>query len=210
MNFNPWLDIGLRSYEEHMSSPEVFQLQVLNEIVKEQLSYNKKKVAILGVAGGNGLEHFDENHYDTIILVDINKDYLDVCLSRYQSLRDIINPICVDLSLPLPPVIPDSDLLICNLIVEYIGVKKISAFIKKNIKNNQIVSLVIQKNLGSSFVSGSPHSDELKKLELIYNPVDEELLKREFNILDLQLILEKDYPVKNNKLLRRMDFLSIF
>lgn len=34
---NPWKLIDLAAYEDHMSSDEVYQLQTLNEITKEQL-----------------------------------------------------------------------------------------------------------------------------------------------------------------------------
>ena len=67
---NPWKKIGLSDYENHMSLESVQQLQALNRIMKEQFSnyelLRKKtdiheelhgNVMILGVAGGNGLEH---------------------------------------------------------------------------------------------------------------------------------------------------------
>ncbi len=58
---NPWEDIDLNSYEKHMSLGNVFQLQALNKMMREQFySYSIKSIMILGIAGGNGLEHIDE------------------------------------------------------------------------------------------------------------------------------------------------------
>ena len=57
---NPWIDIDLDSYENHMSLENVFQLQTLNQMMKEQFSlYDAESIMILGIAGGNGLEHID-------------------------------------------------------------------------------------------------------------------------------------------------------
>lgn len=43
-----------------MSLDSVYQLQTMNEMMKEQLNeYKIKTVIIFGVAGGNGLEHID-------------------------------------------------------------------------------------------------------------------------------------------------------
>lgn len=55
---NPWEEIDLKDYESHMSLDSVYQLQVLNAMMNEQFyTYEIKTMMILGVAGGNGLEH---------------------------------------------------------------------------------------------------------------------------------------------------------
>lgn len=61
MKTNPWKNIDLREYERHMSLESVFQLQTINNLMRVQLNARKvKTVMILGVAGGNGLEHIDK------------------------------------------------------------------------------------------------------------------------------------------------------
>ncbi|MDD2302859.1 MAG: methyltransferase type 11, partial [Eubacteriales bacterium] len=55
---HPWEEINLTDYENHMKLDSVMQLQVMNDVMKAQLSdYPLQTVMILGVAGGNGLEH---------------------------------------------------------------------------------------------------------------------------------------------------------
>lgn len=55
---NPWDKIALSDYENHMSLDTVKQLQAMNNMMKMQLnSYQCSTAMILGVAGGNGLEH---------------------------------------------------------------------------------------------------------------------------------------------------------
>lgn len=53
---NPWNNVALADYEGHMSQSNVMQLQTLDRIMREQfLSYPVRSVAIMGIAGGNGL-----------------------------------------------------------------------------------------------------------------------------------------------------------
>lgn len=64
MTDNPWRYIPLDTYERHMGSEEVMQQQALNRIMGEQLGCGAATVAILGAAGGNGLEHWPALHRD--------------------------------------------------------------------------------------------------------------------------------------------------
>lgn len=58
---NPWEEIKLDDYENHMSMDGVFQRQAMNEMMKEQFSaYSVQSVMILGIAGGNGLEYINK------------------------------------------------------------------------------------------------------------------------------------------------------
>lgn len=53
---NPWNDILLDDYENHMKLDSVKQLQAMNEMMKTQFEdYPASRVMILGIAGGNGL-----------------------------------------------------------------------------------------------------------------------------------------------------------
>lgn len=68
---NPWLEINLDDYENHMSLDSVFQLQTMNKIMKEQFyAHSVKTMMILGIAGGNGLEHVDKKIFDKVYGVD--------------------------------------------------------------------------------------------------------------------------------------------
>ena len=57
---NPWEDISLCDYENHMRLDTVMQLQTLNSTMKKQFeAYDVDTAIVLGVAGGNGLEHIN-------------------------------------------------------------------------------------------------------------------------------------------------------
>ena len=81
---NPWEEISLNDYENHMSLDSVKQLQAMNSIMKEQFeAYPVSTAMVLGVAGGNGLEHVSIDKFRTVYGVDINGDYLRAVSERY-------------------------------------------------------------------------------------------------------------------------------
>ena len=96
---NPWKDINLSDYESHMALDSVQQLQAMNQMMKGQLNkYDVQSVMILGIAGGNGLEHVDTEKITKVYGVDINAEYLETTKERYKNLSDILE--CL-LSLPM-------------------------------------------------------------------------------------------------------------
>jgi SAM-dependent methyltransferase len=81
---NPWLSIPLEDYEGHMGSAGVRQLTVLAELFRYALERClPESVAVLGVAGGNGLEQIDCAATKRIVGVDINQSYLDEVQRRF-------------------------------------------------------------------------------------------------------------------------------
>lgn len=70
-----------------MSSPSVRQLTALAELFKYALDRClPESVAVLGVAGGNGLEQIDRAITKRIAGVDINRRYLDKVQRRFGAL----------------------------------------------------------------------------------------------------------------------------
>lgn len=87
---SPWLNVPLTDYEGHMLSPEVAQLDVLALLFREVLDYCRPpSVAILGIAGGNGVDQIDPNVTRRIAGVDVNPDYLAAVRRRFPALNDI-------------------------------------------------------------------------------------------------------------------------
>ena len=97
---------------------------LLNKMMKTQLSdYDVSTVMILGVAGGNGLEHIDKNKYKKVYGVDINENYLKKVAERYSSddsLGGILECIPADLTKDAESL-PGAELVIADLLIEYIG-----------------------------------------------------------------------------------------
>lgn len=203
---NPWEQIDLNIYETHMSSESVFQSQTLSSITKEQLNdYVHSKVAILGVAGGNGLEHIDTVNTQKVYGIDVNRQYLDACKTRYPQLNNILEFICCDLN-NTDTLLPDSDILICNLIIEYLGENKFVELIRNNKDNLNIVSCVIQRNNKNGFVSNSNLASAFDPILSIHHDIETEKLLNEFSKIGFNCIKKRSYPLPNGKEFIRMDF----
>ena len=70
----------------------------MNKIMKEQFeAYPVSTAMVLGIAGGNGLEHVSRDKYRTVYGVDINGDYLRTVSERYKNLADILKCLKIDL-----------------------------------------------------------------------------------------------------------------
>lgn len=118
---NPWLGVPLAEYEQHMSSLEVQQSGVLSELFAEAVGRCRPvSVAVLGIAGGNGLGHIDSSVTRRVVGLDLNPLYLEAVRERYSHLPGL-EVHCVDLSeqqLALEPV----QLVHAALIFEHAGV----------------------------------------------------------------------------------------
>ena len=103
-----------------MSSAGVQQLTALAELFQCALDHSiPKSVAVLGVAGGNGLEHIDCTVTKRIIGVDINQRFLDVVHQRFGTLPGI-ELHCCDLA-KQPFRLAPAALVHAALIFEHVG-----------------------------------------------------------------------------------------
>jgi hypothetical protein len=117
---NPWLSVALGDYEGHMKSAEVQQLGALAELFAEALALRRlESVAILGIAGGNGLEAIDAKVTKRVVGLDINAGYLQEVRRRFGH-RAGLELHCVDLSEPLAGVVP-VELVHAALVFEHAG-----------------------------------------------------------------------------------------
>ena len=201
---NPWENINLSDYENHMSLDSVYQLQSLSEMMREQFyTYDVDSIMILGIAGGNGLEHIDKTRIHKVYGVDVNKDFLDECKARYTKLEGVFEPIHADL-LSEDLQLPESQLLIANLLVEYIGYDCFQKVVQ--LVEPEYVSCIIQINTGNSFVSDSPYLHAFDCLDEVHHQMEEnELIACMKNVgYTVQKVEEKELP--NGKKFVRIDF----
>lgn len=201
---NPWENINLSDYENHMSLDSVYQLQSLTEMMREQFyTYDVDSIMILGIAGGNGLEHIDKTRIRKVYGVDVNKDFLDECKARYTKLEGVFEPIHADL-LSEDLQLPESQLLIANLLVEYIGYECFGKIVE--LVKPEYVSCIIQINTGDSFVSDSPYLHAFDCLDEVHHQMEEnELIACMKNVgYTVQKMEERELP--NGKKFVRIDY----
>ena len=202
---NPWEIIDLQDYEKHMKLNTVQQVQVLNLMMKDQIyRYNIKTLCILGVAGGNGLDHIQRDKIDKVYGVDINGKYLSECNQRYCGLSNTLKLIHANLLDINNIILPHVELVIANLLIEYIG---IDIFLKNILKMNaHYVSVVIQVNHENTFVSDSPYLEALSCLDTIHHDVNQEELIINMCNSGYLFIYEERIEMPNKKELVRLDF----
>jgi methyltransferase family protein len=120
---NPWLTVPLIDYERHMASPEVGQLRFLSDLFAESLaSFHPRSVAVLGIAGGNGLERIDPRVTRRVVGFDVNPDYLDAIRERYPRLPSL-ELHCLDLA-DEPVHVAPVELVHAALVFEHAGTER--------------------------------------------------------------------------------------
>ncbi len=203
---NPWEEIDLETYEKHMRLDTVQQLQIMNAIMKQQFeAYPVQTVMILGVAGGNGLEHIRTDKYTTVYGVDINEHYLQAVSERCTNLKNVLQCLHLDL-MHETEKLPDAQLVIANLLIEYIGY---DAFQKTILHiKPEYVSCVIQINTDEKkWVSDSPYLHAFDRLDMIHHQMDEASLIQAMKEIGYNRILQASQPLPNGKALVRVDFI---
>ena len=202
---NPWNEIKLDDYENHMSLDSVNQLQTMNAMMKEQFeAYPVETSMVLGVAGGNGLEHVSKDKYKTVYGVDINEEYLCEVDKRYPQHQGVLKCLKIDL-INEADKLPEAQLVIANLLIEYIGYPAFQKAVQKI--DPEYVSCVIQINTDTKqWVSDSPFLHAFDRLDEVHHQMEEDALEKAMKEIGYSLIHRSIETLPNGKALVRMDF----
>jgi hypothetical protein len=201
---NPWNEITLSDYESHMSLASVLQLQTMNAEMQAQINgYSADTIMILGIAGGNGLEHIEAGKHSKVFGVDVNGNYLDSCVKRYPELKGVFIPVQTDLTKP-DTQLPRADLVIANLLIEYIGYAAFQHVL--DIVKPQYVSCMIQINKDSGFVSDSPYLQVFDCLNAVHHQLSEKELTNALRHKGYIQNYDIEKPLPNGKALLRLDY----
>lgn len=201
---NPWEEISLSDYEEHMKLDSVMQLQTMNKMMKGQFhAYPVNSVMILGIAGGNGLEHIDVNRFKKVYGIDINGEYLKAVQERYSCISNILE--CIQLNLlEEADKLPQAELLIANLLIEYIGYDCFQKAVAQ--VQPKYVSCIIQINVDDSWVSDSPYIHAFDDLDQVHHQMEESSLIQTLKCIGYRLRGQIESPLPNGKKLVQLDF----
>lgn len=201
---NPWEEIPLADYENHMKLDTVMQLQTLNEMMKGQFdTYSISSVMIFGIAGGNGLEHIQKSKFERIYGVDVNSAYLQEVKLRYPNLEGALECLCINL-IDEADKLPKADMVIANLLIEYIGYECFQKAIRH--VNPKYVSCIIQINMEDKWVSDSPYLHVFDRLEQVHHKMEEQALVKAMKEIDYHAIKNLERMLPNRKKLVQIDF----
>lgn len=117
---SPWLDIPLSDYEGHMALPHVAQSALLADLFGHALEQHRPcSAALLGCAGGNGLERVDPAVTPRVVAVDINPAYVEEARRRHARRLPGLELLCGDIASPAVAFEP-VELAFAGLLFEYV------------------------------------------------------------------------------------------
>jgi threonine dehydrogenase-like Zn-dependent dehydrogenase len=187
---NPWQEIPLADYETHMQSEAVGQAVALSELFGEVLAQRKPaSVAVLGVAGGNGLERIDQERTRRVVGVDLNPQYLATVRKRFGEMTGL-ELYEVDLAeepLALAPV----ELVHGALVFEHAGLGRCLENALALIMPEGALSVVLQLPGAESQNVGNSGVASIGKLSSHFKLVDPAALTRTLTERGLRLIREE-------------------
>lgn len=154
----PWQEIPLEDYEAHMSLPSVGQAGMLADQLAQLIGrHAPTSVAIIGCAGGNGLERIDPTRVERVVAIDVNPEYIAAAKLRHADRLGNLDFRCADVqseTLTFDAVA----LIYAALIFEYVDVAATFATLKRNLQPGGILAVLLQLRHSDQWVvSASPH-----------------------------------------------------
>ncbi len=184
---NPWLVVPLTEYEQHMSSVEVQQLGTLSDLFAEAIALCRpSSIAVLGIAGGNGLDQIDNSVTARVVGLDINPLYLEAVRQRYSHLPGL-ELHCVDLSeqyVALEPV----QLVHAALIFEHAGVDYCLENALSMTAPGGNLSVVLQLPAGGGQTVGASQFSSIQNLESGFSVIGSAWLRKSLTERGFRLI----------------------
>ena len=127
-----------------MSLPEVGQAQMIAEQFDRALDrWAPKSIAVIGCAGGNGLDKIEGSAVVRVVAVDVNPDYIERTRDRHGKRLPGLELVCADVqseSLIYDPV----DFTYAALLFEYVGLPSALKTLKRNSRHDAVLTAVLQ------------------------------------------------------------------
>ena len=183
------MTLPLGDYEGHMSLPGIEQLPALSDLFAEALAVCcPASVAVLGVAGGNGLDRIDRAVTRRVVGIDCNPGYLDILRTRYALLQGL-ELHCFDLAretISLPPL----DLVHAALIFEHAGTGKCLDNALRLLNPAGRLSVVLQLPSTEQAAVSPSSFPAMQTLQDDFSLIDPQELKRKLDTRGLDLVRE--------------------
>lgn len=175
---NPWTTIPLTDYEAHMSLPTVGQAELIaNELARVVAAHRPRSVAVLGCAGGNGLDRLIGSSARRVVAVDINPSYAAATQARFSGRIDGLETVVADVESDSRAFDP-AELLYAALILEYVDLGRALSFMRRHCRPQGALVVMLQRPSAQvSEITPSPYVS-LQKLEPIMRLIPPAELRR--------------------------------
>jgi hypothetical protein len=175
---NRWTTIPLTDYEAHMALPAVGQAELIaSELARAVEAHRPHSVAVLGCAGGNGLDRLIGSSARRVVAVDINPSFVATSEARFRGRIEKLEVIVADVQ-DASQVFDPVELLYAALILEYVDLGRALSFMRRHCRAEG--ALVVMSQLPSAEISEitpSPYVS-LQKLQPIMRLVSPTELRR--------------------------------
>lgn len=172
---NPWCAIPLSDYEAHMDLPTVGQSALIaDEFAHLIASYEPSSAAVLGCAGGNGLDRAVGTTVRRLVAVDINPDYAETTHARFRERIVGLEVVVADVQSDIQAFQP-VDLIFAALLFEYVDLQKTLQFVRRHCQSNRVFAALLQlPNAEIAEVTPSPYVSlqELSTVMRLVSPVE--------------------------------------
>jgi SAM-dependent methyltransferase len=190
---NPWINIPLDDYEAHMAMPTVGQARMLaDELAAAVAQHRPSSLALLGCAGGNGLEKLIDAPLSRVVCVDINASYIASLRERYGA--RLGNLECHVSEVEKLSISGEVDLVFGGLIFEYTALDEALASVRRLLRKGGVLCALVQvPATGLSTVSPSPYAKALTTLSDFFRYVSpeqfiDEAQHKKLTLIDRQLV----------------------
>lgn len=161
MTSNPWKRVSLADYEAHMAMPAVGQAAMLAQELRRAVERTRPdSLALVGCAGGNGLDELSEYALERVVCVDVNPAYLQTLEARYGAKLRNLECHCCELEQfrSQDPV----DLVFAGLIFEYTQLEQAVDSVSRLLQHGGNLYALLQMPAdGMATVTPSPYADAL-------------------------------------------------
>lgn len=195
---NPWLEIDISDYVDHMSSPEVGQYQLINECFRSLLlKYTPGKIFVPGCTIGNGFEYIDWNKLETITALDINPDFLKMLQNKFPGEKklEIINEDFESFSIKERKY----DLIFAALFFEYVDLRSALLKIKEMMGSASVLFSLIQLPGEDQTKVSKTKYKSLEKLGPYISLTTAERFERELNNAGFSVRSREQKTLNNGK-----------
>jgi hypothetical protein len=196
---HPWLEIPLADYEAHMALPSVRQAQLLSAALRRTIeTFQPRSLAVLGVAGGNGLDVVAGAGVQRVVALDFNPDYLALCTRRFSASFAEFEPVLHDLSQG-PPAIAPVDGIFAGLVLEYLRVETFCDYLPALLTPGGTFTAILQlPSPGLPEVSATPYTS-LTRLEPAFSFVDPDRLELHLTTRGFSRVARDRYDLESRK-----------
>jgi hypothetical protein len=196
---HPWFEIPIADYEAHMALPSVGQAQLLGTALQRTVTqFQPRSLAVLGVAGGNGLDRLQRGLVRRVVALDFNPDYLALCTRRYAASFTEFEPVLHDLSQG-PPGITPVECVFAGLVLEYLCVESFCGYLASLLTTGGSFTALLQLPSPTlPEVSPSPFTS-LTRLEPAFSFVDPASLHDSLSAHGFSRVVSDRYDLDSGK-----------